>query len=111
MTKSVTTRLHPYAIIECEHSVPSQITLFGFCGFHKLLRVDLPPDLPRERLIHHALSETRRRLVRYGGIVPFMGKPVALIINMGPNLAVRYDMEGRAVAIIGHEKQASDIVL
>jgi hypothetical protein len=90
----------PHAIILTERRIPSQITFALLTGAPRHLRIDLDLSKPRSTFIHKALSETRLRLHRLGGMIPFFGKVLGLIVNYSPERAVRYDLEGNAVEVL-----------
>jgi hypothetical protein len=90
----------PHAIILTKRDIPQQITFALLTGAPRHLHIDF--DLTRNRctFIHQALSETRLRLHRFKGIIPFFGKAIGVVVNYAPERSVRYDLEGNAVELL-----------
>jgi hypothetical protein len=73
--------------------VPSPIFVAAVIGVEKLLRIDL--DATRG-----PVSFVRQVLDRLPERVPAFGKPNGFVINYSPDQAVRFDSNGRPIAIL-----------
>jgi hypothetical protein len=83
----------PHGIILTEKTVPSPIFVAAMIGVEKLLRIDLD-------LSQGPVSFVRQALERLPEGVPAFGKPVGFVINYSPDRAVRFDSNGRPIAIL-----------
>jgi hypothetical protein len=95
---------NPHAIILTERTVPSPIFVAALIGVEKLLRIDL--DLPQG-----PVSFVRQVLDRLPEGVPAFGKPIGFVINYSPDNAVRFDPNGRPVAILDEAVRPGTAVL
>ncbi len=94
----------PHAIILTERTVPSPIFVAAMIGVEKLLRIDLDAT---EGLV----SFVRQVLDRLPEGVPAFGKPIGFVINYSPDKAVKFDPNGRPVAILGEAVRPGTAVL
>ena len=83
----------PHAIILTERTVPSPIFVAAMIGVEKLLRIDLDLSQGPVSFVRHVLD-------RLPDQVPTFGKPIGFVINYSPDRAVRFDSNGRPIAIL-----------
>jgi hypothetical protein len=83
----------PHAIILTERTVPSPIFVAAMIGVEKLLRIDLDLSQGPVSFVRHVLD-------RLSDQVPTFGKPIGFVINYSPDRAVRFDSNGRPIAIL-----------
>jgi hypothetical protein len=83
----------PHAIILTERTVPSPIFVAAMIGVEKLLRIDLDGT-------QGPVSFMKQVLDRLPEGVPAFGKTIGFVINYSPDKAVRFDPNGRPVAIL-----------
>ena len=83
----------PHAVILTERAVPNPIFVAAMIGVEKLLRIDLDTT-------QGPVSFVRQVLDRLPEGVPAFGKPNGFVINYSPNQAVRFDPNGRPIAIL-----------
>jgi hypothetical protein len=94
------TAFKPHAIIVTERRIPEQITFALLTGVPRHLRIDFDLSKDRSTFVHQALSETRLRLQRFNGVIPFFGEAMGIVVNYSPERAVQYDLEGKSVQIL-----------
>jgi hypothetical protein len=90
----------PHGVIVTEREIPSQIFIAGLVRADRNLRIDFDLSKDRSTFVHQALNETRLRLHRFNGVIPFFGRAIGLVVNFAPERAVRCDLEGVAVEIL-----------
>lgn len=95
----------PHAIIETTERRPSSITVCAFMGGPAFwLRLPIDVSRPKELWPADALAALRKKL-RPGPqgrpIIPLFGEPTGFVINHSPDHAVRYDLEGNQVKVLG----------
>ncbi|ACA20190.1 hypothetical protein M446_5907 [Methylobacterium sp. 4-46] len=98
------TSFRPYAVVQCERTVPSQITFACMIGIDRLLKLELDTTRPRHTFVRQALSGLNQRLLSFkSDQIPFFGRPRGFVVNYAPNRAVRYDLNGKAMEIMPRE--------
>jgi hypothetical protein len=83
----------PHAIILTERTVPSPIFVAAMIGVEKLLRIDLDAT-------QGPVSFVKQVLYRLPEGVPAFGKTAGFVINYSPDKAVRFDPNGKPIAIL-----------
>jgi hypothetical protein len=94
----------PHAIILTERTVPSPIFMAAMIGVEKLLRIDLDLSQGPVSFVRHVLD-------RLPDQVPTFGKPIGFVINHSPDRAVRFDSNGRPIAILDKAARPGTAVL
>jgi hypothetical protein len=94
----------PHAIILTERTVPSPIFVAAIIGVEKLLRIDLDAT-------QGPVSFVKQVLDRLPEGVPAFGKPIGFVINYSPDKAVKFDPNGRPVAILDEAVRPRTAVL
>ncbi|MBL0404456.1 hypothetical protein JKG68_10795 [Microvirga aerilata] len=91
----------PHAIILTERRIPSPISICAFAGGNRFIWIDLDASRPRATFIRQAILELAHRRAALGrSNIPFFGAPIGFIVNLTPDRAIRYDLDGRAVALL-----------
>ena len=89
----------PHAVLETEHSTPSQIVICLLCGGpERFLRIDLDDTQPRETFAAQVLARLRERtsLTTAGArSVPFFGRVLGFFVNVTPDEVQHHDVDGR----------------
>lgn len=101
----------PHAIIITERVIPTQIVIALLVGAPRFLHIELDLSKARTSFIRQALLETRLRLQRFKGIIPFFGAAIGVIVNYSPERAVRYDIDGKAVEVLKGAHRTGDAYL
>ena len=88
----------PHAVVQTEHTVPTQITICGLTGgARRLLVIPIDADQPPITYIEQAVAglHKRYRVPEDGRLgIPFFGRALGLIINYTPDQALRCDLHG-----------------
>jgi hypothetical protein len=79
----------PHAIILTEHERPTSITFAAFTAADRHLIVNFEPDSSRISYVAQALKAVRLR-----SPIRFYGNAVGVVVNYGPDTAVRFDLDG-----------------
>ena len=73
----------------------------------RLLRIDFDPASAPVSYVKQAVSGIRQKLAKFSSetgripeTLPAFGCPIGVIVNYTPNLAVRFDLNGEALAIL-----------
>jgi hypothetical protein len=82
-----------HAIILTERTVPSPIFVAAMIGVEKLLRIDLDAT-------QGPVSFVKQVLYRLPEGVPAFGKTAGFVINYSPDKEVRFDPNGKPIAIL-----------
>ena len=101
----------PHAVILTERTTPEPIFVAAVIGVDRILRIDFDLSAERATFVHQAINGIRARVIRWNRIadptmplgsylLPAFGKPTGFVINYEPDRAVRFDLDGRAVAIL-----------
>jgi hypothetical protein len=85
----------PHAIILTEHERPTSITLAAFTAADRHLIVNFEPDSSRITYVAQALRAARQR-----SPIRFYGNAVGVVVNYGPDTAVRFDLDGTPQEIL-----------
>lgn len=94
----------PYAVIETANWPPTSLMTIWAIGATKLKRIDLDLSQPENTYIDQALAGLQAKLDRFGGReIPSFGRPVSIIINLGPNRGVRIGLDGSILADLDWE--------
>jgi hypothetical protein len=88
-----------HAIILTERQIPQPIFVAALIGVDVLLRLDFDLSSSPATFLTQSLDGLRQRLMRWHGELPAFGRATGLIINYGPDHAIRFDLEGRAVEL------------
>ena len=83
----------PHAIILTEQTVPSPIFVAALIGVEKLLRIDLDAT-------QGPVSFVRQVLDRLPEGASAFGKTAGYVINYSPDQAIRFDPNGKPIAIL-----------
>jgi hypothetical protein len=94
----------PHAIILTENTVPSPIFVAAIIGVEKLLRIDLDATQGPVRFVWQVLDR------RPEG-VPAFRKTAGFVINYSPDKAVRFDPNGKPIAILDKAVRPGTAVL
>lgn len=101
----------PHAIILTERTIPEPICVAAIIGVDRILRIDFDLTAERSTFVHQAINGIRARVVRWNrNAVPNMplgsyhlpafGHVTGFVINYTADRAVRFDLDGRALAIL-----------
>ena len=91
----------PHAVVLTESERPTQLFVAIFLGIERLLRVDFDLSESPATYLQQAIEGVRQRVGEWKpGEIPTFGKPVGVIVNYSPDHAVRFDLEGKAVAVL-----------
>jgi hypothetical protein len=90
----------PFALIETERTVPRPMFVALLIGIDTLLRISLDERKGRQSFVQQALQELDQRLKRWNGVLPGFGRPAGFTIAYDQARAVRFDLSGKAVAVI-----------
>jgi hypothetical protein len=92
----------PHAIVLTERKIPTQTAIALLVGAPRLLRIDF--DLKqRPNQLHSSGSQrisSEAAQLGWRSRAVF-GRPVGLVVNYVPERAVRHDLEGKAVEVLG----------
>jgi hypothetical protein len=94
----------PHAIILTERTVPSPIFVAAMIGVEKLLHIDLDATQGPVGFVKQVLD-------RLPEGVPAFGKTVGFVINYSPDQAVRFDSNGRPIAILDKAVRPGSAIL
>ncbi|MER2266525.1 hypothetical protein [Methylobacterium oxalidis] len=94
----------PHAVIQTEHTVPTQITFCGLTGGTRRWLI-IPLDLSRPPVTYvqqavDALPEKTIACSDGGRAVMFFGRALGLIINHSPDAALRCDLRGNPLEVL-----------
>ena len=96
------TAFKPHAIILTEKTRPEPLFVAAFIGVNRILRVDFDLTADRASFVHQGLNGIRLKLAEFpnpSGLLPCFGRPTGFVVNYAPDRAVRFDLEGNAIAI------------
>ena len=108
-------RFTPHAVVQTEHTGPSQITICGLTGGAErwlIIRFDL--SRPPITFVQQALEALPNRVnlgqdgKRY---VTFFGEALGVIVNYAPDNAIRCDLEGRALEVLERAYRPGEVGL
>ncbi len=88
----------PHAIIQAERRIPSPIFVASLLGPERILRIDFDTSQEPATYLRQALAQMNLKYP--GGSLPAFGRIMGLVVNYGPNRAVRFDLEGKALEIL-----------
>lgn len=74
-----------------------------FIGANRILRVDFDLASGPASFVQQGLNGVRLKLAEFPNpscVLPCFGRPIGLVVNYEPHRAVRFDLEGRAIAIL-----------
>ena len=111
----------PHAVILTERLIPSPIFVVAFIGVSRLLRIDFDLAGSPDTFVAQALDGLTNKLlefdttlkkarlapevVRHRATLPAFGAPTGFVINYAPDHAVRYDIDGNVMEILGRAKR------
>src|SRR4051812_25743247 len=105
----------PHAILQTERTVQSQITICGLTGgARRWLWIDFDLSKPPITFVQQALVALPERTglgsegKRY---VTFFGEAVGFIVNYSPDQALRCDLDGRPLEVLGKAYRPGDVGL
>ncbi|GJE44388.1 hypothetical protein [Methylobacterium soli] len=106
---------HPHAVIQTEHTVPTQITFCGLTGGAGRWLM-IPFDLSRPPLTYvqqavDALPEKSMARTGGGRAVMFFGRALGLIINYTPDAALRCDLDGEPLEVLAKVYRPGEVSL
>ena len=90
----------PHAVILAERHVPSQIAICAFTKGEGLLRIDLDISRPQASYVRQAITEINRRTGFGQQEITFWGAAKGFAVNYAWCRAVRFDLNGRALAVL-----------
>jgi hypothetical protein len=85
-----------HGIIETELNRPSPIVAAALFRFERLKFVKLDTSRFARSYVQQVLTEIPNR-IDASGKIPSFGAPTGTVINMGPEMAIRYDLYGKEV--------------
>lgn len=105
----------PHAVIQTEHTRPSQITICGLMGGAGP-RLIIPLDTSQSPLtfVEQALDALPRHTMRRsdgGRHAMFFGKALGLIINFSPEAALRCDLNGNPLEVLAKAYRVGEVSL
>ncbi|GEP07494.1 hypothetical protein [Methylobacterium oxalidis] len=105
----------PHAVIQTEHTVPTQITFCGLTGGARrwlMISFDLSrPPVTYVRQAVDALPEKTMACSGGGRAVMFFGRALGLIINYTPDSALRCDLEGNPLEVLDRAYRPGEVKL
>ena len=105
----------PHAVIQTEHSVPSQITICGLTGgAGRWLVIPIDDDQSPITFVGQAVAglHERYRVPPDGHLsIPFFGKALGLIVNFAPTSALRCDLDGNPLELLGKAYRPGEVRL
>ena len=101
----------PHAIILTERSIPQPIFVAAMIGVDALLRIDFDDAGDLADCRAQAIDGLRSKLKRWNKSfdhqkntgsfsLPAFGRVIGFVVNLSPDRAVRFDLEGRAIEIL-----------
>jgi len=105
----------PHAIIQPEHTVPTQITICGLTGGAERWLM-IPLDLSQSPVTFiqkavNALPEKTMPRSDGGRHVMFFGRALGLIINYSPDFALRCDLDGTPLEVLTKTYRPGEVCL
>jgi hypothetical protein len=95
-----------------EKSVPQPFFVAAFIGMERLLRIDFDLALAPVSYTNQALTSLRRRLAEFKSeTIPALGRPVGVIVNYTPDLAIRFDLTGNPLKILPRAHRLADLYI
>jgi hypothetical protein len=85
-----------HGIIETDQDRPSPIVAAALFRFERLKFVKLDTSRFARNYVQQVLAEIPNR-IDASGRIPSFGAPTGIVINLGPELAIRYDLQGKEV--------------
>jgi len=82
-----------HGIIETERTIPQPIFVAVYSGSVKTKMVELDTSQNAPSYTQQMIDEIPNRVFSDGTIIAF-GKPIGFVINLAPDHAIRYDLEG-----------------
>ena len=82
-----------HGIIETERTIPQPIFIAALTGSVSLKFVELASSTEISSYTQQMIDEIQNRLCDNRAIIVF-GKPIGFLINLSPDHAIRYDLEG-----------------
>jgi hypothetical protein len=79
----------PHAVVLTEHRIPTQITFAAITGADAHLIVNFEPGSTPITYLRQALKAVKLR-----SPVRFYGRAIGVVVNYGPDTAVRFDLDG-----------------
>ncbi|WP_162560969.1 hypothetical protein [Methylobacterium durans] len=105
----------PHAVIQTENTVPTQICICGFtggAGRWLIISFDLTrPPLTYVQQAVDALPKKTMACSDGGRAVMFFGKALGLIINHSPDAALRCDLKGNPLEVLGRAYRPGEVRL
>ncbi len=104
----------PHAIILTERTRPEPIFAAAFIGVNRILRVDFDLTADRASFVQQGLNGIRLKLAEFpspSGVLPCFGRPTGFVVNYTPDRAIRFDLDGDAVAIVPQAFRVGDVAL
>ena len=104
----------PHATILTEKTRPDPLFVAAFIGVNRILRVDFDLTANRASFVHQGLNGIRVKLAEFpnpSGVLPCFGRPIGFVVNYTPERAVRFDLEGNAIAIFRRAVRIGNVSL
>jgi hypothetical protein len=105
----------PHAIIQTERTVPSQITICGLTGgARRWLWIGFDLSKPPVTFVQQALAampDKARRAENGKRYVTFFGEALGFIVNYSPDQALRCDLDGRLLEVLGQAYRPGEVGL
>jgi hypothetical protein len=89
----------PHAVVLTERERPQPLFVAALIGVDVLLRIDFDLTADPITFQKQARDGLRDKLARWHGCLPAFGRPIGLIVNYGPDRAIRYDLKGNEVEL------------
>jgi hypothetical protein len=102
----------PHAVIQTEHTVPTQIFFCGALGGARRFLV-IPFDLSKPPLtfIQQAVAGLPEKHENGRRYVPFFGEALGFIVNYAPDQALRCDLDGEPLEVLPKAYRIGEVQL